>query len=420
MVEVTSLEFEVRELFEGRRLDDPYPIWQRLREEAPVYRDSERVVVSRYADLQAMLPDRVRYRSDAHIAGTQVEAMLATFTPEGQRKWHEIANFESHALGRLPPKDHDRLRRIAHRYFTPRQIQKMEDKIQGFWDELTAEAAAQEVYDHKHLSQSLALRVITDIVGCPDVDAAHVASMVERLAYFLVTTDEEHIVQAYEARLQFNDYIDNVILDGYRRNPDSNEFVRALMDAEGGETLSPLELSALVSELLFGGTETSAVLLSSGLLTLLQHRDQWEWLCEDPVPRVPPAVEELFRYVAPAQTDPKTAAMSFELDGVEVPEGYTVVGSIAAAHRDPAQYENPDTLDITRGRPHLGLGIGPKFCLGASVIRTEARIAFTTLAQRYPEMQLAVSDDELDWSGGPMTVRSLRVLPIALGAPSQS
>jgi cytochrome P450 len=188
-----------------------------------------------------------------------------------------------------------------------------------------------------------------------------------------------------------------------------------MMDAQGEDNLSPLELSAMVSVLLFGGVETTAVLLSTGLLELLRHRDQWEWLCKDPVARVPNAVEELFRYVSPAQWVPRTAATDFEIEGVPVPVGQTVVGILAAAHRDPSEYENPNELDITRGRAHLGLGFGPKFCLGASVVRAEARIAFTTLAQRFPELELAIDPADLDWAGGPPPIRSLRSLPIALG-----
>jgi cytochrome P450 len=416
-VAVVSLEDEVQALFAGRRLTDPFPIWNRLRDEAPVFRNRDMVVLSRYADVKAMLPDRVRYSAKMHIAGSRPESIVAGFSPEVARMWREMAGYAANSLSHQEHEDHDRLRRILHRFFTPRQIRTIELVIQQFWDDLLAQAVKHEVYDHKDSSQRLALRVITHIIGCPDVDAEHVGNMVERLAYALDTSDEERVREAYDARLQLNDYIESVILAGYRRDPQSNEFVHAVMSAESDENLSVLELSSTVSELLFGGTETTAVLLSSGVLALLQHRDQWEWLCGDPVARVPTAVEELFRYVSPTQWVPRTAGVDFELEGVEVPEGCTVVGSLGAAHRDPAQYGNPDTLDITRSRPHLGLGLGPKFCLGASVVRAEARIALTSLAQRYPDMELAIDPSGLDWSGGPPTVRSVRSLPIALGRP---
>lgn len=417
MVQVTSLslDHEVTALFASERLDDPFPIWNRLREEAPVYEGGDVVVLTRYADIKAMLPDRKRYSARFHVAGSQPLAIVATFSPETQRMWHEIAAYKSLTLSRQAPKDHARLRGIAHRFFTPFRMKNLETVIAGFWDDLLKDAEAQEVYDHKQISQRMALRVITHIVGCPHVDDARVASMVERIAYF-TDTNEARVREAYEGWRDFNEYIDTVIIDGYNSNPASNEFVEAVMNAEREDNLTPLELSAMVSELLFGGIETTTVLLSSGLLTLLEHRDQWEWLCQDPATRVPAAVEELFRYVSPAQWVPRTAQIDFEIGGVHVPEGHTVIGAVAAAHRDPAQYEKPNEFDATQSRQHLGLGIGPKFCLGASVVRAEARIAFTALAQHYPHLELAVDPSELHWDGGPATVRSLRELPVALGS----
>jgi cytochrome P450 len=413
---VALLEDEVTALFEGQRLEDPFPIWNRLREEGPVYRASDMVVLSRYSDIKAMLPDRERYSARIHVAGSRPLAIVARFSEETQKLWHEMAAYEGLSLAVQDGENHDRLRGIAHRFFTPRRIQQMESAIQAKWHELLAEVGEDDVYDQKVLAQRFALGIITYIVGCPQVDGPYVTDVLDKISRYKFGTNDENIVrEAYDARWEFNDYIDRVIIGRYRDDPDSNEFVRAVMDAEGEDNLSALELSAMVSVLLFGGVETTAVLLSTGLLELLRHRDQWEWLCEDPVARVPGAVEELFRYVSPAQWVPRTAAVEFELEGVRVPVGETVIGVVAAAHRDPAVYENPEQLDVTRGRPHLGLGLGPKFCLGASVVRAEARIAFTTLAQRYPELELAVPESELDWSGGPAPIRSLRELPVALG-----
>jgi cytochrome P450 len=420
VADVALLQDEVAALFEGQRLEDPFPVWNRLREEAPVYDGGDMVVLSRYADIKAMLPDRKRYSAKIWVSGSRPEAILTQLSDDTARMWREMAAYEGMSLSRKDGADHERLRGIAHRVFTPRRVAALEGFIQSEWQRLLDQAAEKETYDHKHMSQTLALRVITHIVGCPDVDSEFLAGLVERVAWFMGASDEEIIRQAYEARTVFTKYVDEVVIGGYRADPDSNEFVRAVMDAEGEENVTALELSAMVSVLLFGGVETTAVLLSTGLLELMRHRDQWEWLCEDPVARVAAAVEELFRYVSPAQFIPRTTAVKFEIEGVNVPVGHTVIGAVAAAHRDPAQYENPEQLDITRGRPHLGLGLGPKFCLGASVVRAEARIALTALAQRYPDLELAVPESQLDWSGGPPPIRSLRELPVALGAPSHA
>jgi cytochrome P450 len=411
-----SLDEEVAALLNGQRLRDPFPTWNRLREEAPVYAGSDMVIVSRYADVKAMLPDKERYSGKQFVGGSRPQAIFATFSEDTQELIRGMVDSPAHmvSLSGASDPDHRRLRGIAHRFFTPRQIQQMEGRIQAFCDDLLAEAAEQEVYDHKVFAQNLALRVITDIVGAPEVDGPYVLELVERTAHFLGGNDEKLMRDAYFAREEFNEYIQRTVLADYRRNSE-NEFVRAMMDAEGQENLSPVELCGMVYLFIFGGTDTTSVLLSTGLLELLGHRDQWEWLCDDPAARVPGAVEELFRYVSPAQTIPRTAAIDFTLDGVDVPAGETVMASIPGANRDPAQYEKPDQLDITRGRAHLALGIGHKFCLGASVIRAEARIALTTLAERYPDVELAIDPDDLDWSGGPVGLRSVRELPIKLG-----
>jgi cytochrome P450 len=412
-----SLEDEVVALFRNERLTDPFPVWNRLREEAPVFSGSNMTILSRYADVKAMLPDGERY--SAKYTRSRPETLVATFSGEMARMSRELADYSAMSLAVQDGADHERLRGIAHRFFTARRVLAMESEIQRFFDDLVAEAAEQNVYDHKLLSQTLALRVITHIVGCPHVDGPLITDLLERLSKGNYgTSDEDLLRDAYNARYELNEYIDRMIIAEYRRHPDSNEFVRAMMDAEDEDNLSALELGAMVSVLLFGGVETTAILLSTGLLVLLQHRDQWEWLCDDPVERVPGAVEELFRYVSPAQFVPRVAAREFEIHGITVPAGQAVIGAIAGAHRDPAQYENPELFDIGRGRPHLGLGIGPKFCLGASVARAEARIGLTTLAQRYPGLQLAVDSGELDWSGGPVSIRSLRELPIRLGSPA--
>lgn len=419
MQRLMSLDDEIAALFEGKHLEDPFPIWNRLRKEAPVFSGDRMVILSRYADVKAMLTDDKRYsaRKGRYSIRSRPEEIAAALPDETRRMWQEMIAHNSASLSEKDGADHDRLRGIAHRFFTPGRMRSMEGVIQGFWDDLLEEAAREDVYDHKRFSQTLALRVITDIVGCPQVDAPYVAGLVERLAQSqLAGTGNEAIVRsAYETRSEFNNYIERAIVAEYRRRPDSSAFVRAVMDAEGEDNLSALELSAMVSVLLFGGIETTAVLLSSGLLELLYHRDQWEWLCDDPEARVPAAVEELFRYVSPAQFIPHTAVMGFEIEGVRVRAGDTVTGAVAPAHRDPAEYENPETLDITRGRAHLGLGAGRHFCLGAAVVRAEARIVLTTLAQRYPNLELAIDRADVDWSGGPPSIRSVRVLPIRLG-----
>jgi cytochrome P450 len=165
--------------------------------------------------------------------------------------------------------------------------------------------------------------------------------------------------------------------------------------------------------LLFAGHETTTNLLSAGLLELMRHRDQWQRMVDDPA-LIPGAVEELLRWLSPVQWVGRVAANDFTIGDLAVARGESVFLMIAAGNRDAEQFPDPNRLDITRAnaKSHLSLGFGPHFCLGNSLARMEATIAFTTLAKRFPDVALV--DDAPGWHGNAM-LRSLKTLPIVLG-----
>jgi cytochrome P450 len=413
-----ALAEEVAAIFRGERLEDPWPIWTRLLEEAPVIEAGPMFVVSRFEDVKSMVADRVNYSQKLWITGSRAEAIVASFSPEGQRKWRELAAIDSNMMTRMDDAEHDRVRAIAHRYFTPRRIRDLEPALQGFVDELLAEAREGDTFDFRHFAQELPLRVMLHMIGSPQVDGPFIMDATFKIGRYLGTDKEDVVHDAHAARLEFNQYIEDVILAQHRKNPDVNEFVATLMNAEGQENLTAMEVTMMISVILFAGIETTAVLLSSGLHELLEHRDQWELLCNDPS-LAGDAVEELLRWVSPAQWIPRVARHDLELHGVRIPEGYTVMGAVAAAHRDARAYDDPHALNVASGgRPHVALGFGPKFCLGASLLRSEARIALETLATRYPKIELAIDTEDLDWSGSNPLLRTFKELPVALGPKS--
>jgi cytochrome P450 len=411
-----SLNDELLAIFAGERLENTYSIWNRVREQPPVLPVGPIVLITRYDDVKAALADRERYSAKLHLVGNRAEQIVASLSPDAADMWREMAMYEFRQMSRSDGEEHDRLRRIAHRFFTPRVTKSMQDQIKLIIDDLFADAeAAGGVYDQKAFAQQIAARVMAYVIGSPDLDTPKLINWANALGRWLGTHDEQRIREAYVARVEFNDYIENVIIAGHRRNPGTNELVAALMDAEGEENLSTGEMIAMVSNILFAGVETTTVLLSSGLLELMRHRDQWEAICADPS-KVEPAVEEMFRYFAPVQWTPRVAIVDFEQDGVEIRTGQTVMAVLATANRDPSVFDEPDVFDIDRvGPPHLGLGFGARFCLGSSLVRTEARVFFTTLAERYPDVELGTDPDELDWSGSNPIMRSVSALPVRLG-----
>jgi cytochrome P450 len=170
-----------------------------------------------------------------------------------------------------------------------------------------------------------------------------------------------------------------------------------------------------MSFLLATGYETTSKLAAIGILALMRYRDQWSMLCADPS-LIGNAIEELLRYDSSIVVNEKIAAADVELAGVEVPAGTSLLTLTGAANHDPQAFSNPDTLDITRHpNEHLTFGRGIHYCLGANLLRLEMQILLTALTQRFPEMELTVTPDEVEWEPASV-LRSPRVLPVHLGA----
>jgi cytochrome P450 len=160
------------------------------------------------------------------------------------------------------------------------------------------------------------------------------------------------------------------------------------------------------------GHETTVNLIGNGLLALLRHPAEWRRLREDPA-LLPGAIEELLRYDGPVQRVGRIAASDAEVGGVGIPAGSLVVGLLGAANRDPAQFAEPDRLDVTRGEPrHLAFGTGIHYCLGAPLARLEAQVAIGTLLRRFPAPALDV--ERPVWRPS-STLRGLEALPVVLG-----
>jgi cytochrome P450 len=198
-----------------------------------------------------------------------------------------------------------------------------------------------------------------------------------------------------------------------RRADPKDDLLSALVKAEAaGETLSEDELLAMVSLLLIAGHETTVNLIGNGTLALLEHPDQMEKLRGDPA-LVKPAIEELLRYDSPLETaTERFARENVSMGGVTIPRGEMVFAVIASANRDPAQFERPDTLDLTREpNRHLSFGQGVHYCLGAPLARLEGQIAINTLLSRIPDLRLAVPSQTLRWRRG-LVLRGLEALPV--------
>jgi cytochrome P450 len=187
--------------------------------------------------------------------------------------------------------------------------------------------------------------------------------------------------------------------------------VNALATAEvNGDRLTEDEVVANVIVTMVGGQETTTNLIGNGLLTLLRHPDEMEWLRDNLSSAVPAAVEELLRYESPSQHTARLAPADVELDGHLIKQRQAVIAVMGAANRDPERFPDPDRLDLTReDNRHVAFGWAGHFCFGAPLARIEGQIAFSTLLRRFPRLRLATP--EVTWRPN-LGLRGLTRLPV--------
>jgi hypothetical protein len=220
---------------------------------------------------------------------------------------------------------------------------------------------------------------------------------------------EQGLPEAAKAAHALSDYFRDFIAE--RRKSPRDDLMSALIEAhEADDALSLDELVSNAILLLGAGHETTTNLLANGTLALLRHRGELERLRAEPA-LARSAVEELLRFDSPVQMTARLPGEDLEIRGQQIPAGQEVNLILAAANRDPAQFEDPDRLDLGRSENrHLAFGQGAHFCLGAPLARLEGQVAFERLVKRFPRLDL--TGEKLRWKPG-MVLRGLKALPLA-------
>jgi cytochrome P450 PksS len=190
--------------------------------------------------------------------------------------------------------------------------------------------------------------------------------------------------------------------------------ISALVAAEeAGDRLDQDELLAMVFLLLIGGYETTANLIGTGTLALLENPEQMEKLRANPA-LMKSAIEEMLRYYSPVDyAQVRGARTDLEIAGVPIPKGDIIVAALSSANRDERQFPKPEVFDIAREpNRHVAFGQGIHYCLGAPLARLEGQIAFTTMLRHFPQLRLAVPRASLQWRKSYL-LRGLESLPVA-------
>lgn len=386
---------------------DPFPFFARLRAEQPVYATTlpdktPAWLLSRYDDVLALLKDE-------RFAKNRRNAM----TPEQLRKQPWVPPFfrplERNMLD-LDPPDHERLRTLVHKAFTPRLIEQMRTKVQLVANELLDQAAERRQIDVvRDFALPLPVAVITEILGVPEKERGKFHKWSNAIVAVNSLKPPISVIPNVWLFVRFLRRFFRL-----RRAEPHDDLTSALIQAEeAGDRLNEDELLAMAFLLLVAGHETTVSLIAGGTLDLLRHPGQLEKLRRDPA-LFASAVEELLRFTAPVfLSTERFARADVVLHGVTIPRGGLVFGVIGSANRDAAVFENPDALDITRqNNRHLAFGHGIHFCLGAALARMEAQIAIHALVQRFPKLRLATPVESLRWQPS-LVLRGLKALPVA-------
>jgi cytochrome P450 len=382
-------------------LADPYPTYHRLRTEDPVhYSPLGFWVLTRYEDVSAVLRDP-RFIKEPLAA--LVAARFGAEVPRG---------VGLSMLDRDPP-DHTRLRSLVSTAFTPRVVEGLRPRIQQIVDGLITRAQAAGSMDViEEFAYPIPVNVICEMLGVPVEDHERFKGWSLDIARGLdsiwLPQDSEVPRRSAAARHAISDYFRGLIAE--RRASPRGDLLSALITAEeAGDKLNEEELLATCILLLIAGHETTVNLIGNGVLALLRHPGELRRLRETPG-LITSAVEELLRYDGPVQRTARVASADATIGGRTIRKGEMVMPFIGAADRDPAQFPDPDRLDLTRSdNRHIAFGWGIHFCLGAPLARVEGQIALDMLVRRLPRLELVTGSPEYRQS---LTLRGLKTLPV--------
>ena len=368
--------------------EDPYPVYARLRAEAPLYRNDELGfwALSRHQDVLDAFRDPNRF-SNSHGVALDPSA----FGPHAHRSMSFLA---------MDPPRHTRMRSLVSRAFSPRRVAEMEERTRTLALRHLEPALARGEFDFvADFAGLLPMDVISELMGVPDSDRAEVRRLAD-----LVVHREEGVFDVppagMEAALTLAGYYAELVT-GRRRSP-GEDLTSALLEAEiDGDRLSDDEIVSFLFLMVVAGNETTTKLLSNAWYWAWRNPDQRALPFAD-TGRVPDWVEETLRYDTSTQMLVRLTLAPVDLHGRTVPAGSRVLLLLGSANRDEAVFPDPERYDLGRDTSKLmSFGSGRHFCLGAALARLESRVALEELVAR-------VADYDVD-EGGSVRVHSSNV-----------
>ena len=363
---------------------DPYPAYADLREREPVRYDegTDHWLISRYEDVNALLRDRRFGRTYLHVA-THAE-MGHPDPPDWHAPFWDLINA---GILDMEPPNHTRVRRLVSKAFTPRFVEKLRPRVQRIMNELADGVDGEAEFDLMQVAEPLPVTVIAEMLGVPAADRQHLRPWSADICkMYELNPSEEMQHDAVRASTEFSQYL-RELARARRADPGEDLISQLAMVADRGETLTEDELVGTCVLLLNAGHEATVNSTLLGWWSLFRNPDRLKELRADRS-LLPNAIEELLRFDTPLQMFERWVLEPFEIHGVEIPRGAELGLLFGSANHDPSVFERPDELDLSREpNPHLTFGAGIHFCLGAPLGRQELQVSFTTLMDRFPDLE---------------------------------
>ncbi len=407
----TAPTLSLYQLLDPEVLANPYPLFHRLRTEAPVYWDPflHAWVVTRYRDVVTVL-----HRFSAECAPTpeQLQAMrLEELTPVAQVMVRQMLFMDAPA--------HTRLRGLAAHAFTPRRVAVLRSHIEDITESLLDAVAPQGSMDViADLAAPLPAMVSAEMLGVPVQDHQQLKDW--SAAFAEILGNFQHNPGSAARVLRATEEMVTYFRDAIRqqRTHPREGLIHAFLTATlGDDRLTEDEIIANCILTMVGGQETTTNLIGNGLLALLRNPGELARLRAD-LSLMPSAVEELLRYESPSQHTARLAPEDTVMGGQRIRKRQGIIAVMAAANRDPERFPDPDRLDLARAdNRHLAFGWAAHFCFGAPLARIQGQVVFESLLRHFPE--IALEPGPLVWREN-LGLRGLTALPVAFTSAARA
>jgi cytochrome P450 len=370
---------------------DPYPAYAELRARGRVirYEPSDQWLVPHHADVSALLRDRRLGRTYLHRFSH--EDFGRTPPPPEHEPFHTL---NDHGMLDLEPPDHTRIRRLVSKAFTPRTVERLKPYVHGLAEELVAALVGAGGGDLlTDVAEPLPVAVIAEMLGIPEADRGRLRPWsADICGMYELNPSEEVAAKAVRASVEFSEYLRELI--AARRKEPGEDLISELIAAhDEGDRLTEQEVISTAVLLLNAGHEATVNATVNGWWALFRNPGQLAALRADHS-LIPSAIEELMRYDTPLQLFERWVLDDIEIDGTTIPRGSEIAMLFGSANHDPAVFDRPERLDLTRrDNPHISFSAGIHYCIGAPLARIELAASMSALLRLAPTLTLATEPE---------------------------